>query len=105
MAAKDYANTRYSTLDQITKGNVGKLQVAWTFSTGTTRGHEAAPLVVGDTMYVVTPYPNILYALDLKKRGQLEMEVRAQTSLGSPGSRLLRRGQSGRRLRRRQDLL
>ena len=39
--------------------------VAFTFSTGINRGHEAAPLVVGDTMYVVTPFPNILYALDL----------------------------------------
>ena len=33
------------------------------------RGHEAALLIVGDTMYVVTPYPNILYALDLKNAG------------------------------------
>jgi glucose dehydrogenase len=33
------------------------------------RGQEAAPLVVGSTMYVVTPYPNILYALDLTKPG------------------------------------
>jgi glucose dehydrogenase len=29
------------------------------------RGHEAAPIVVGDTMYVGTPYPNLVYALDL----------------------------------------
>ena len=32
-------------------------------------GHEGAPLVVGDTMYLVTPYPNIAYALDLSKPG------------------------------------
>ena len=32
-------------------------------------GHEGAPLVVGDTMYLVTPYPNIAYALDLSKAG------------------------------------
>ena len=44
MAAGDYANTRYSTLNQINAGNVGKLQVAWTFSTGVLRGHEGAPL-------------------------------------------------------------
>jgi lanthanide-dependent methanol dehydrogenase len=42
---------------------------AWTFSTGTDRGHEGAPLVVGDMLDVVTPYPNILYALDLPKPG------------------------------------
>ena len=67
--AKDYANTRFSALDQINAGNVRNLKVAFTFSTGGTRGHEAAPLVVGATMYVVTPYPNVLYALDLTKPG------------------------------------
>jgi lanthanide-dependent methanol dehydrogenase len=65
MPAKNYANTRYSTLKQINTGNVGKLQVAWTFSTGVLRGHEGAPLVVGDVMYLSTPFPNIVYALDL----------------------------------------
>src|SRR5215218_2843781 len=59
MPAKDYANTRYSGLKDITTENVGKMQVAWTFSTGVNRGQEAAPIVFGDTMYVVTPYPNI----------------------------------------------
>jgi hypothetical protein len=34
-----------------------------------TRGHEAAPLVIGSTMVIVTPYPNIVYALDLAKPG------------------------------------
>ena len=64
MPAKNYAATRFSGLDQITTENVRDLRVAWTFSTGLTPGHEAAPLVVGETMYVVTPYPNILYALN-----------------------------------------
>src|SRR5215216_483654 len=72
MPAKDYANTRYSGLKDITTHNVAKLQVAWTFSTGVNRGQEAAPIVVGDTMYVVTPYPNILYALDLAKGGAVK---------------------------------
>ncbi|MBB4187204.1 lanthanide-dependent methanol dehydrogenase XoxF5 [Sinorhizobium terangae] len=67
----DYANLRYSKLDQINKDNVGKLQVAWTFSTGVLRGHEGAPLVIGDIMYVHTPFPNTVYALDLKKDGQI----------------------------------
>lgn len=69
MPAKNYASTRYSTLDQINTQNVGSLRLAWTFSTGLTRGHEAAPLVVNNTMYIVTPWPNILYALDLTKPG------------------------------------
>ncbi|MFL5112716.1 MAG: lanthanide-dependent methanol dehydrogenase XoxF5 [Microvirga sp.] len=67
----DYANTRYSKLDQINAGNVGKLQAAWTFSTGVLRGHEGAPLVVGDVMYVHTPFPNIVYALDLNNDGKI----------------------------------
>ncbi|OYX42642.1 MAG: PQQ-dependent dehydrogenase, methanol/ethanol family [Rhodobacterales bacterium 32-67-9] len=67
----DYANTRYSKLDQINKDNVGDLQVAWTFSTGVLRGHEGAPLVVGDVMYVHTPFPNIVYALDLNNDGKV----------------------------------
>ena len=67
--AKDYASTRYSTLADINKSNAGSLKVAWTFSTGLTRGHEAAPLVVNDTMFVVTPYPNVLYAFDLSRPG------------------------------------
>lgn len=67
--ARDFANSRYSPLDQINTGNVGKLRIAWTFSDGTLHGHEAAPLVVSDTMYVVTPFPDMAYALDLSKPG------------------------------------
>jgi len=67
--AKDYASTRYSTLEQINVQTVKNLRVAWTFDTGTDRGQEAAPLVVNNTMYVVTPWPNLLYALDLTRPG------------------------------------
>ncbi|MCB1311247.1 MAG: methanol/ethanol family PQQ-dependent dehydrogenase [Sedimentitalea sp.] len=67
----DYANQRYSKLDQINKDNVGDLQVAWMFSTGVLRGHEGSPLVIGDVMYVHTPFPNIVYALDLKNEGKI----------------------------------
>ena len=69
MPAKNYATTRYSELAEITTENVKNLQVAFTFSLGVNKGQEAAPLVVGATMYIVTPYPNILYALDLAKPG------------------------------------
>ena len=61
----DYAGTRYSTLDQITTENVGQLKVAWTFSTGVLRGHEGGPLVVGDTMWLHSAFPNIVFALNL----------------------------------------
>jgi PQQ-dependent dehydrogenase (methanol/ethanol family) len=67
--AKDFASSRYSGLTEINTSNVGTLQPAFQFNTGTMRGQEAAPLVVGSTMYVVTPYPNLLYALDLTKQG------------------------------------
>ena len=70
--AGNYANHRFSTLDQINKDNVGKLQVAWTFSTGVLRGHEGGPLVIGDMMYVHTPFPNIVYALDLNADGAIK---------------------------------
>src|SRR3954467_354646 len=67
--AKDYASTRYSSLDQINTGNAKDLKLAFTFSTGMTRGHEAAPLVVTNAMYIVTPFPNTAYARDLTKPG------------------------------------
>jgi PQQ-dependent dehydrogenase (methanol/ethanol family) len=69
MPGKDYASTRFSALNQINPQNVGKLGLAFTFSTATTTGYEAPPLVVNGTMYLITPYPNILYALDLTKPG------------------------------------
>lgn len=67
----DYANTRFSTLDQINKENVKDLRVAWTFSTGVLRGHEGSPLVIGDIMYVHTPFPNNIFALDLNDNGKI----------------------------------
>jgi PQQ-dependent dehydrogenase (methanol/ethanol family) len=71
MPAGNYAATRHSTLNQISAANVGKLQVAWTFSTGVLRGHEGAPLVVGDVMYLHTPFPNNVFALDLNNDGKI----------------------------------
>jgi lanthanide-dependent methanol dehydrogenase len=71
MPAGDYANTRHSALKQITAANVGKLQVAWTFSTGVLRGHEGAPLVIGDMMYLHGPFPNPVYALNLADENKI----------------------------------
>ena len=67
----DYANSRYSSLDQINRDNVKDMRVAWTFSTGVLRGHEGSPLVIGDIMYVHTPFPNNVYALDLNDGGKI----------------------------------
>ena len=69
MPAKSYSAIRYSQLTQITTANVAQLKPAWTFSTSVLRGHEEGPLVVNNTMYIVTPFPNLLYALDLTKPG------------------------------------
>lgn len=71
MPTGNYANTRYSELAQITKDNVKNLRPVWTFSTGVLRGHEGSPLVIGDVMYVHTPFPNNVYALDLNNNGQI----------------------------------
>jgi PQQ-dependent dehydrogenase (methanol/ethanol family) len=71
MPTGNYENQRYSKLNQINAGNVGKLQVAWAFSTGVLRGHEGSPLVIGDVMYVHTPFPNLVYALDLNNDGKI----------------------------------
>ncbi|MBV8144240.1 MAG: PQQ-dependent dehydrogenase, methanol/ethanol family [Gammaproteobacteria bacterium] len=69
MPSKDFAATRYSTLADINRQNASSLHPVWTFSSGVLGGHEGQPLVVGDTMYVVTPWPNVLYAFDLTREG------------------------------------
>lgn len=66
MQAGNFANHRYSELKQINNENVGKLKVAWTMSTGVLRGHEGSPLVIGDMMYLHTPFPNKVFAVDLQ---------------------------------------
>ena len=71
MPLGNYSSTRYSELSQIDNRNVGNLRVAWTFSTGVLRGHEGGPLVIGTMMYVHTPFPNKVYALDLAKDGAI----------------------------------
>ena len=63
--AGDMYNQRYSKLNQINTGNVAKMQVAWTFSTGVLRGHEGSPLVIDGKMYLHSPFPNKVFAVDL----------------------------------------
>ena len=71
MSAGNYANTRYSQLDEVNQDNVQNLEMAWSFSTGVLRGHEGNSLIIDDVMYVHTPYPNIVYALDLNNDGAI----------------------------------
>ena len=96
MPAGDYASSRYSELATITPENVANLHVAWAFSTGVLRGHEGQPLVVGNTMYVVTPYPNVSYAIDLAQTGQpLKWKFRpenAQQAIGRACCDVVNRG-------------
>src|SRR3954462_15293819 len=61
MQAGDMYNQRYSKLKQINAGNVGKMQVAWTFSTGVLRGHEGSPLVIDNMMFLHSPFPNKVF--------------------------------------------
>ena len=96
MPAGDYSASRYSELDQITPENAKNLQASWTFSTGVLRGHEGQPLVVGKTMYVVTPYPNVSYAIDLATEGQpilwKERPENAQIAVGMACCDVVNRG-------------
>jgi lanthanide-dependent methanol dehydrogenase len=80
----DDAGHRFSTLDQINRANVGALKVAWTFSTGALRGHEGGPLVVADVMYLVTPFPNTVIALDLAHDQKVLWQYRPAQSPDAP---------------------
>jgi len=71
MPTGDYSNHRYSTLKQINASNVKELHPVWSFSTGVLRGHEGGPLIIGDVMYVHTPFPNKVFALDLNDSGKI----------------------------------
>ena len=74
----NYAAWNYSPLDRIDVDNVRGLSVAWTFPLPILDSHQAAPLVVGDTMYLVTPKPNRVYALDLRQNGSVRWEYRVE---------------------------
>lgn len=61
--------TRFSKLADITPANAGGLVEEFAFATGVKNTHQGQPLVVGSTMYIVTPFPNKLIALDLNNPG------------------------------------
>ena len=86
MPGGDYSNSRYSELDQITPANAKQLRVSWALSTGVLRGHEGQPLVIDNTMYVVTPFPNVAYAIDLATPGQpLKWKFRPENNQQAAG--------------------
>jgi lanthanide-dependent methanol dehydrogenase len=66
-----YSAIRHSKLNQITPDNAWKLKVAWMMSTGTLRGQEGQPLVIGDMMYFESSYPNFVYAVNLDDIGHI----------------------------------
>ncbi|MDP2099089.1 MAG: methanol/ethanol family PQQ-dependent dehydrogenase [Methylobacter sp.] len=65
MQTKDYGATHFSEMTQINAHNVQHLQPVWSFSTGVLNGHEGGPLVIDGIMYVHTPFPNNIFAIDL----------------------------------------
>ena len=94
MTGRDHGQQRFSPLKQITTANVAELRPIWSFSTGTLRGHEGNPLVVGNVMYVNTSFPNIVYALDLVQgRRAADLEVRAEPVARRDSNRVLRPGE------------
>ena len=71
MPLGSYSGIRHSKLDQINVHNAKDLRVAWTMSTGTLRGQEGQPLVIGDMMYFESSYPNYVYAINLNNIGRI----------------------------------
>jgi len=62
---------RYSSLAQINRSNVGRLQVAWSYDTGEgPGGTQTQPLVADGMLYAVTPQHNVV-ALDAATGKQL----------------------------------
>ncbi|ACK51194.1 PQQ-dependent dehydrogenase, methanol/ethanol family [Methylocella silvestris BL2] len=81
-ADSDYANLRYSSLSEINVDTVQNLAPVWTFSTGVLRGHEGAPLVAGGALYLVTPFPNRVYALDIAHEGKILWQYEPRQDAG-----------------------
>jgi PQQ-dependent dehydrogenase (methanol/ethanol family) len=64
----DYAETRYSSLNQITRENVDRLALAWSIEVGSKDGRqESTPVVANGVLYGTTTW-NVLFAIDLRTR-------------------------------------
>jgi len=61
----DDAETRFSTLRQISTDNVKQLGLAWSYDLQSTRGVEATPIVMDGVMYVTAPW-SIVHAIDVR---------------------------------------
>jgi PQQ-dependent dehydrogenase (methanol/ethanol family) len=70
LPGRTFQMTRYSPLDQITKDNVSNLKEIYTYDDSIKDGHEGQPLFVNNTLYMVTPFPNRLYAFDFSNPQQ-----------------------------------
>jgi len=79
-----YSGIRHSTLKQINTSNAGKMHVSWTMSTGTLRGQEGQPLVIGNMMYFESSYPNFVYAINLDNVGQIVWKFAPEQDKFSP---------------------
>jgi len=79
-----YSGIRHSKLAQINTRNAAKLRVAWTQSTGTLRGQEGQPLVVGNTMYFESSFPNYVYSLDLDNVGRINWKFAPEQDKFAP---------------------
>jgi PQQ-dependent dehydrogenase (methanol/ethanol family) len=80
MPAKDYASTRYSELAEIDAQNAAKLNEVFSFTTGVEKGHEAAPIVAGGAIFLVTPYPNLVFALDFRGKMKWKFDPKSRPS-------------------------
>lgn len=96
----DGSNQRHSSLTEINRSNVAKLQVAWEFHTGDLSegsqerrrsGFEGTPILVDGTLYVTTPFNRII-ALD-PSTGRQRWAYDPKTDLALPfGDGLINRG-------------
>lgn len=98
---RDGSGARYAPLAQITRDNVNKLQVAWTYRTGANEvkgraaekaAFEATPILIDGTLYLSTPYSTVI-ALD-PATGQERWKYDAQIDLTRNYSEVTSRGVS-----------
>ena len=66
----NYAGWGYSPLEKVNAGNVNKLQLAWSFSTGVMEGHQSPPIVNNGYMYITTPGAQLI-AIDARTGNEL----------------------------------
>src|SRR5437763_2398523 len=63
--SRDYTGQRYSPLDRIHTGNVGKMRIAWMYQANELDTFETSPIAVDGTLYITEP-PNVVAALDAR---------------------------------------